>query len=75
MNNPNKTVKEVKKMAEEIAKFAQGQGYHPVHASVAFLMLAAGIMADDKKLALQTFADLLDHSEGFYASNNSWRNK
>lgn len=70
--NPDELVEEAKIMAVEMLKFAQNRDYHPVQAAIACLLLAASIMSDNKKMALQVFADMLDHSEGWY---DEWRNK
>jgi hypothetical protein len=70
--NPSELVNEVKIMALEMLKFARGQDYHPVKAGTACLLLAASIMSDNKKMALQVFADMLDHSEGWH---DEWRKK
>lgn len=67
--SPEEVFAEAKILAIKLARFAEKENYLTSQMSLACLMLAAGILADDKKLALQTFADMLDHSEQFYEKN------
>lgn len=67
--SPEEAFAGAKVLAIEIARFAERKNYLTSQTALACLMLAAGIMADDKKMALQSFADMLDHSEQFYVDN------
>ena len=67
--SPEEIFAEAKVLAIEIARFAERENYLVSQTALACMMLAAGIMADDKKMALQSFADMLDHSEQFYVNN------